>query len=69
MTTSASVSASVTTQLGDDPRYFAKISKHINADCAMPKRSGSVSLSSASSVEELVCAGDGDRQPLTALRR
>ena len=39
VTTSASVSASVTIQLGDDPRYFARISKHIKADCAMPKRS------------------------------
>lgn len=67
VTTSANVSASVMTQLGEEPRYFASISRHINADCAMPRRSWSGSLSSESSIEELVCAGD--RHPLTAPRR
>ena len=59
------VSARVEVQLGDDPRYLARMSRHIKADCAMPSLSCSVSpFSSASSAEET-----GARQPLTAARR
>jgi hypothetical protein len=62
-TVSCRVSARVEVQLGEDPRYFARISRHIKADCAMPSLSCSVSpfSPSASSVDET-----GARHPLTA---
>ena len=64
-TVSCRVSARVEVQLGDDPRYLARMSRHIKADCAMPSLSCSVSpFSSASSAE-----ATGARQPLTAARR